>query len=321
MFSQEKTPVLIVSHRHLVYKELLESVSDRFEITSMDRRDPIPFESHPAEILLCWKIQDDLLRRLPKLRWISALSAGVDHLLTYGDALKNIILTRAMGTMGNFLAEYAIQHSLNHLKNLQSVHAQQSENKWRFVKSELLSMQTVAVYGYGSLGSQVGAAFHALGASVIGVKREVSRQDQEQYSYCQRLYDYSSFSEVVPQADIHILLMPDTTETKNLFSKEVFIQMKDSSLLINLGRGSLIDDQALLESLDAGKPAFAVLDVFREEPLPEDHPFWNHYKVLVTPHCGGPSEEESMIDEFLQQLQLIESGHEPLRQVLPGSAY
>lgn len=316
MFSfNAKIPLLIVHHRHQRYRDVLVRLSDQFDVSSIDHRDEIPFDTHPASILLCWKFQRGLLDRLPNLKWISALSAGVDHILQFREKLEDVLVTRASGSMWNFLAEYCLQHSLNYLKNHQRVLSQQSQKNWRFVKSKLLSRQAVAIYGMGSLGSEIARVFKVLGATVLGVKRSLDDTGEEKLLYCDALFAAEDIREPARKASVHILIMPETAETRGMFNADLLSSFTRGSLLINIGRGSLIVEEDLIAALGSGILSHAVLDVFNNEPLPDDHPFWNHEGITVTPHCAGPSEEVSLIEEFLEQFSRINSGEKPLMQV------
>jgi len=313
IFENYPIPLLIVHHRHEQYQNVLNQLDSRFSVSSIDFRDPLPFSQHPAEILMCWKIQDNLIDALPNLKWIAALSAGVDHLLPYRQKLKSALITRAKGTMGQFLSEYALQHTLNHIRNLPTLLNQQINAQWRFVPGTLLSRITVGIYGAGSLGNEVACLFKTLGSRVLGLKRSVFPENPKQLAYYDGLYPPSELKEMASQSDVHIILLPDTASTKELFDHDSINSFKPGSLLINIGRGSLLSDDLILNALDVGIFKHAVLDVFTEEPLSGKHHFWSHPQITVTPHCAGPSEEDSLIREFIDQFESIISNKMPER--------
>lgn len=303
-----KTKLLIVHHRHEFYRDYLEKHSDLFEIDSFDFREPIPFSSHDAEILFCWKIQEGLLDKLPQLKWVAATSAGVEHILGALPQDSGVVVTRAKGTMGQFMGEYVIQHMLNHIRNMRTVYEQQHERLWRHVKSDLLSRYTLGILGYGSIGTEIARLAKSFGMTVLAARRSSDNMSDEQKQSCDELFFGDDWHDMMPRSDFLVITLPLTRLTRGMIGAEKLAAMKRSAVLINIARGSIVQEKALLDALKKDVIAGAVLDVFDEEPLPPNHPFWRMPNVTITPHCSGPSEEGPICDELLENYRLWKEG-------------
>lgn len=311
--ADKKTKLLIVHHRHQFYQEYIENRTDAFEITAIDYRDPIPFQTNDAEVMLCWHLPEGIISRLPELKWIAACSAGVDHILRETGDRKDIPVTRSKGTMGQFMAEYVLQHTLNHIRNYSVNLEQQSQQKWRFIKSDLLERKTLGILGFGSIGQHIGKVAQSLNIRVIAARRSpLSELDENN---CDQLFLGDSWPQMLPQLDVLVLLLPNTSENKKIIDYSVISQMKKEALLINIARGPILDVDGLVKALDEEIIAAAVLDVFDPEPLPPEDPIWSHPKITVTPHCSGPSEEASISDEFLENFKRWQKGETLFRLV------
>lgn len=192
-----KTELLIVHHRHQFYKDYIEERTDDFRITAIDYRDPIPFDTHKAEVMLCWHLPEGIIPRLPKLKWIAACSAGVDHILKDLNGRKDLPVTRSKGTMGQFMAEYVVQHTLNHIRNYSRNIEQQRERKWRFIKSDLLERKTLGILGFGSIGQHIGKVAQSLGIRVLAARRSpLSALDENS---CDQLFLGENWREMLPR--------------------------------------------------------------------------------------------------------------------------
>ena len=293
-----KIKLLIVHFRHGRYRDYLERAEPRLEITSFDFRDPIPFESHDAEILIGWKFQEGLLERLPRLRWISAASAGVDNIIKALPAETDVVVTKALATMGEFMADYVLTFVFAHLRRLKIITLQQRKKRWRYVLPELAVRSTLGIVGLGNIGSRIAARAKAVGLTVLAAKREPIPEPP-----CDRLHPRESWREMLPLCDFLVLAVPHTRLTERMIGAAELSAMKPTAVLINISRGVIVDEAALLEALTAGTIGGAVLDVFDEEPLPPEHPFWEMENVVVTPHCAGTSEEGPICDEFLENFE------------------
>lgn len=233
------------------------------------------------------------------LRWVHTMAAGGGaQIKAAGLApadLARILVTTSAGPHGDPLAEFAVFGVLAGAKGLPKLQADQAAKHWptRWFMRHLRDM-TVCVVGLGSIGQCVARRFAALGARVIGVKREVT--DVEGVA---KVYGPEDVVEAVASADAVVNTAPGTDATHHMIGREAFEAMKPGTIVANVGRGTVIDEQALIGALRDGTVAFAALDVFEREPLSKDSPLWEMSNVLVSPHTAALDEEE---DELIARL-------------------
>lgn len=251
-----------------------------------------------AEILLTygWDIQEETLGRFPNLRWIQTLSAGVDMLPLDKLAENKVILTNVKGAHKIPMAEHVIWSMLMLLRQGVTFVSQQ-EKKVFSAKPKLDEMykKTVCVIGAGTIGCEIAKRCEAFGMNVVGVSRR-----GEQDSAFSRIVSVENMAELLKQSDIVVVVLPLTSETRNFVNADFINKMKDGAVLVNAARGPVVDERALLNALQSKKIKAAALDVFVQEPLPEDSPFWELENVFITPHIGGRTNQiaERMWDVF-----------------------
>lgn len=307
----EKTKLLIAHHRHERYREYLKNREPGLDIDSFDIRELIPFETHDAEILIGWKLTKELFERLPRLRWISAAAAGVDMILEGIPASRRseVVVTKAIATMPDFMAEYVLTFVLYYMRHLHEIEKQRRQRTWRYVMSDLASRHALGVIGYGPIGARIAELAKSIGMTVYAAKRTPSI-----CPHCDRLFTGNSWREMLPLCDFVVIAAPLTPRTDRMIGARELVSMKGNAVLINISRGQIVDEAALIDALRSETIGGAVLDVFREEPLPETHPFWEMDNVVITPHCAGPSEEVAICEEFLENYRRWQKG-EPLERV------
>jgi phosphoglycerate dehydrogenase-like enzyme len=218
------------------------------------------------------------------LKWLQLASAGVDHILKCSVLPQNVLLTNASGCYGLAISEYMIATVLSLFLNLPRYKENQQKHLWHdegTVKSIFGS--TALIVGLGNIGGEFAKRFKSLGGNTIGVRRT----DTHKPDYLDELYLIDQLDELLPRADVVALSLPETPQTHKLFSKEKLALMKPGSILINVGRGTAIDTDALCDALNSGHLGGAALDVTDPEPLPPDHPLWSAKNVLITPHVSG----------------------------------
>jgi len=206
------------------------------------------------------------------------------------------------------IAEFVLRSVLDEFQGAEQWRRQQGEFTWRIHDRREVSGTTWLIVGLGHIGSAVAARARALGARVIGCRRTPSPNDPTDTTVTP-----DRLGEVVGAADVVVLSAPASASTRGLVDADFLASMKPGSMLVNVGRGSLVDEVALLEALDRGTPVAAALDVFATEPLPPDHPFWTHPRVRVTPHnaAGGSGRFGRQADLFEANLARWHAG-EPL---------
>jgi phosphoglycerate dehydrogenase-like enzyme len=210
------------------------------------------------------------------------------------------------------IAEFVMRSVLDEFQDAAQWRDQATKRLWRIHDWREVSGSTWVIVGLGGIGSDVARRAQAFGAHVIGCRRHPASTDPTE-----RTVTPDHLDQVVGLADVLVLAAPATPETANLVNSDFLAQMKGGSLLVNVARGTLVDDEALIESLDSGHLSGAILDVFRTEPLPADHPFWSHPKVRVTPHnaAGGVGRLARQADLFKENLDRYLGGRPLLNEV------
>lgn len=264
-------------------------IADRFEIADVkpDGK-PTPDQLARAEILLSAGGPAGMLAEMPRLKWVQAMMVGVDPWLARKDLAPSITLTAARGTHRVQMPENILGAIFHVSKKYHQIALAQKESKWARSMSVPLAGKTLGILGLGAVGQELARKAAALEMRVIGTKRTAGA-----VPHVERVYAPESIDEVLSQSDFVVLLMPATPATINSITAQRLAAMKKSAWLINFARGSLIVDADLIAAVKAGTIAGAVLDVFRQEPLPSEHPFWQTPNIYVLPHIGGGHPERN----------------------------
>jgi phosphoglycerate dehydrogenase-like enzyme len=225
---------------------------------------------------------DQVLGKATQLKWIQALGTGVDNIADRPSLGRDVVITNIHGIHGPAMSEAAIAAMLALARDVPRVVRNQDRRAWERWPARLVDGATVGIFGVGAIAEVLAPKCKALGMNVVGItsaKRAMPEFD--------RMYGRDELLTAVGELDYLVLLTPYSPQTHNLIGDSVFAAMKRSSYLINLARGGVVDEAALLRALQDGQIAGAALDVFAQEPLPADHPFWALKNVIVTPHLGG----------------------------------
>lgn len=250
------------------------------------------------------------------VRWVQATSAGIgDFVERFQLQSLDAVLTTASGVHARPLAEFVVWAMLAFVKRYPVARAQQRAHVWQRFSADELAGKTLAIVGLGSIGREIARVAGSLGVHVVGTKRDTRTSDPVSLNV-ERVYPPHQLEEMVSQADFVCLAAPNTPETTGMIDQDVIGAMKRSSVLINVGRGSLVDEAALIEALREEHLAGAALDVAAKEPLAPDHPFWSMDSVIVFPHSASTSrrENERITSLFLDNLERYLSGR-PLLNV------
>ena len=274
-----------------------------------------------ADIIFGWNYFSNpgMLRRAfphaKKLRWIQTAGVGIERLLFPELVESDVILTNGAGIYEHTMAEYALTLMLLFAKDVVRTIDDQRAHRWEFrgPKNDTLHGRTLVVVGAGGIGHAIGRQGRAFGMRSIGVAR-TGRDGGADFDTIRPLAD---LPEILPSADYLVLVVPSTPETNGVIGEEAFKTMKRSAHLINLGRGELVDEAALLQALRSGEIAGAALDVFWQEPLPDGHPLWDMPNVIISPHIAGDiaTTPEKFLDLFLENLARWQAG-QPLLNVV-----
>jgi D-2-hydroxyacid dehydrogenase (NADP+) len=246
-----------------------------------------------AEVLvaLAHEVSDDLVRAMPKLRYICSLTAGVDHLNDLPSLAKDVKITSGRGIHGPQMAELAFLYMIALSRDFRPMQANQQAHRWQRWSQKLLFGKTAVLVGIGPIAEDMASRCKAFGMQIVGVSD--ARQEAAGFD---RILSRARLLEAAGMADFLILLVPLSDRTRHMIDDTVLAAMKRTGILINLARGPVIDEKALVRHLQDGSIAGAGLDVFEEEPLPGSSPLWDMPNVIVTPRVGG------MSDVFAQQI-------------------
>lgn len=339
----DRIPVLVTTEFSDELLDSFRAVSDRIELIYNPAREveDVPDDIWArAEVLYTTSVVPDP-EDAPKLRWIQLHTAGVDHLGEQSIAqVDGITVTSASGIHATTMAEYAFMmmlalgHRLLTALRLQgtSEWANSSKREW-LVPLELRG-STLGVVGYGSIGREIARLANAFGMDVLAIKRNVLEPaDDAGYTlpgtgdpggaYFSRLYPPEALCTMVRDCDFVVVVTPLTEATRMMFSVDAFESMKSTAYLINIGRGGVVDEDALRHALQNGTIAGAAMDVFEAEPLPEDSPLWKLPNLIITPHISGisPNYNEKAAGLFVENLTRYVARRELLNVVDSSQGY
>lgn len=254
-----------------------------------------------------------------KLQWIHATSAGVDALMFPALVDSEVVVTNARGIFDRTIAEYVLCTLLMFAKDFPGSLRYQREHRWQHRDSERLEGQRVLVVGAGSIGRQIARLASAVGLLVHGVARSGRRDDPDFIS----VHPQSELLAQLALADYVVIAAPLTPQTEGLFDREAFAAMRDSARLINIGRGPIVRTDDLIAALEAGSIAGAALDVFEEEPVPEQHPLWDMPNVIMTAHMAGDfiGWRRALTDQFLENFDRWHRGEGLFNRVNKSLGY
>jgi len=258
-------------------------------------------------------------RYAPRLRWVQTTSSGVGQLVRrLGIAPGELMVTTARGVHARPLTEFVFMVLLMAVKEADRLAYLQRDRRWERFCGDELTGKTLAIVGPGEIGREIARTARAFGMRPVALARD-ARPERATALGVDRLYAREDLQEMLSLADAVVVCAPHTPETEDLFDRAAFAAMRPGVVFINIGRGPLVDEDALLEALRDGTIRFAGLDVFREEPLPTSSPLWDAPNVLVNPHSAGTSVHENgrIVEIFIHNLRCFLSGrHDEMRNVL-----
>ncbi len=277
---------------------------------------PSAAQLQEAEAMLTWGPPAGTLAQMPKLRWAQALTAGVEHWLARSDLPPGLMLTCARGTHRVQMPENILGALFHITKPYAAIVGDNAASTWTRRVSSTLAGQTLGILGLGAIGQELARKAAALEMRVIGTRRATGA-----LAHVERVYAPEETDEVLAQSDFVVLLLPATPETENIINAARLARMKKTAWLLNFGRGALIDDAALVAAAKSGTIAGAILDVFRQEPLPKEDPFWGTENILVLPHIGGlhPARDSMVAALLVENLRRFLDGA-PLKEVVDRKA-
>jgi phosphoglycerate dehydrogenase-like enzyme len=299
--------VLIADHDFSVYTQLLRNAAPDIEVLSSGDSAELSRMAADAPV---WLGQPDLMANLLRQghtpQWLQSTWAGITPLLADG-LNRDYRLTRAVGIFGQVMAEFVLTYMLVHEREVLARLVSQVERKWDNRLAHGLAGRKALIVGTGDIGATVAKFLLPFGIELYGIAS--TTRSQAPFVEVGALSD---LGRMVGEMDFVINLLPDLPSTQDLYNAALFAQFKPSALFINIGRGTAVVDADLVEALKEGHLAGAVIDVCRQEPLPQRHPFWTAWGLLLTGHSSGPTSAPMMTQLFIENLQAFAAG-QPLR--------
>lgn len=274
-----------------VQRQYYEGLKARFpdlQIDLAERHDRVDPYIGRTEILITFApmLRDEIIGKAKNLRWVQALGTGVDNLIDLPSLGSEVIVTNIRGIHGTSMSEAAIMAMLALTRDFPRIIRHQDRHEWQRWPARIMEGKTIGILGIGSIGEALAQKCKALGMKVIGItssNRGVGNFD--------RIYNRAELALAVREVDYLIVLTPYSDETRNIVHAGILAAMKPSAYLVNLARGGIVHEGDLIEALENNTIAGAALDVFNQEPLPKDHPFWSMSNVIVMPHAAGFNDE------------------------------
>lgn len=293
--------LIVVQHKFELWEapawfdEKLHQDFPELKVVRFSSRDGREEEFDDTDILFAWSLKPEQFLRAKKLRWIHCPAAAVNPLMFPELVNSNVILTNGREVHGAVVAEQviamicALARNFPKAMRLQAQHVWGQEKMWRETPCPRnLGGATLGLVGVGAIGRRVAKYAVALGMRIIATRDDPRKEKPESV---EKVYAANELPKLLAESDYVVLSAPVLASTQKLMHKETLAAMKPDAYLINVGRGALVDEQALADAIRNKKIAGAALDVFDKEPLPADSPLWDLENVLITPHTGGISEK------------------------------
>ncbi len=268
------------------YKKELAQMFPDVSIHTVAREEEIRRHVDKMEVIVThYHIPDEVLKQAKNLQWIQSMSSGVNYFLNRPSLGKEVIITSTRGIHGPQMSEMAFLLMLALNRRFDQVIRNQEQRIWERWPGRLLYQKKVGIFGIGVIGEDIARKCKVFGMTVFGidiVKRKIDSVDF--------FFGPEELPRVAAEVDYLILVAPSTPETQKIVGSKILSSMKPTAFLINIARGELVDEEALIQALETGKIAGAALDTPPIEPLPQDHPLWGTKNVIITPHVGGMSD-------------------------------
>jgi phosphoglycerate dehydrogenase-like enzyme len=290
------TKVLILFHDAEQYYEHLAPRFPKVEFHAVHHASDAEHLVPEVDVIIALghHVPKAMIAAASKLKWIQALTTGTDSLTAPGVLPPHVLLTSTRGVHGPQMSELAFMNMIALQRNFRQMQRNQAEAKWEQWNQPILESKIIVIVGLGILAEHLAERCKLFGMTTIGVSG-----GRASAPHFDEVHPRSALAKLAPRADFLVLLAPYSPETHHLINREVIAAMKPSAFLINLARGGVLDEAALIEHLQAGKIAGAALDVFSKQPLPPDNPLWTMPSVIITPNVGGRS------DQFVRQTMSI----------------
>ena len=295
MTEQKVNNLLILSHNAHKYARLIADAGlPNLKITPAIKVDEADVMASQQNILLAPPdLAYEILPAMTNLEWIQSTWAGVNKLLEEG-CRKDYLLTGVKGVFGPIMSEYVFCYILMHARKALQCHDLQKERKWEMPMPSLLRGRKIGIMGVGSIGVAIAQTAKHFDMVTYGYSKSATAKAE-----IDRMFKPEEILDFVDGLDYLVTILPQTPNTNKLIDRTVLKAMKSDAVLINVGRGNVLDERALIEALNSKEIAGAVLDVFQEEPLPQSHPLWNTTGVIITSHKSALTYPEGIAPIFI----------------------
>ena len=292
----------------------IKEVSGQIELMWLDSEGEI-LEAMPDVHVVFGELTRDMFTRGERLRWVQVTGAGVDARLFREFVESDVVLTSAKGTVGVHLAEHAMALLLGLTRGIATAVRKPSWDQRMPIRNKVwdLADLTMGIVGLGGTGRHLADLARCFGMRIIAVDPE----EVEVPGSVEACWKMDRFHDLLEQSDVVAICAPLAPETEGMFDRDAFARMRSHALLINVTRGKIVDEQALMEALNKGLIGGAGLDVTPQEPLPHDHPLWQMENVIITPHAAGgsPNRDDRIVALFCENLRRI-LNDKPLKSVI-----
>lgn len=302
--------ILIAAQNASEYPALLQNrISDLHSITIASSKQEASEKYNNHSVLLARPdYVTSILDTNPPIEWIQSTWAGVTPYTEH--KFQDYKLTGVKDVFGEQMSEYVIGYILQHELRMQERADQQQHKIWEVIGSGRLHGKTMGIMGTGSIGKDLARLSAKLGVDVIGYNSSGKTADE-----FTEIYTPQTFKEFLRRCDYVVSILPDLSTTTNLMNADAFVEMKETALFINVGRGNVVDEAALCNALESNSIAGAVLDVFKTEPLPESSRLWTTKNLIITPHVAAMSYPKDIVEVFIRNLERYLAGEPMLYQV------
>ncbi len=272
---------------------------------------PEDHDREKVEYALTWKHPRGLFKNYPNLKVIASMGAGVNHIISDPGLPKNVKITKIIDPqLKSDMSAFVLSLVMNHIRNLGYYKEQEVQQNWQPLYYRRIEDVKIGIMGLGALGTAVGKKLEKVGFNVYGWARTSKDVDN-----ITTFAGEEELNEFLENSEILVCLLPLTPQTQTILNQDLFKKLPKKAYIINVARGEHLEENDLLEMIDSGHLSGAALDVFNEEPLPEEHPFWKHQKVRITPHIATITKPELVVSQIIENYERM-MDEEPLKNVV-----
>lgn len=282
------------------WQEAITAIDSNIDIYTPEQT----FKDEAIDMILSWKAPHGSFSNYPNLKVIGSMGAGVDHIFEDPSLPKDATITRIVDkNLKGDMQEFVLALALNYCKDLTAYSYLQQNHNWKPIPYKRVEDVTIGIMGLGVLGKSVAEKLHQVGFKLTGwANSKKNIEGLKSYAGNEELNDFLSTAELL------VCLLPLTPETESILDKNLFEKLPQEAYLINVARGGHLVEKDLLPAIESGNLSGAALDVFNEEPLPEDHPFWGNKKILITPHTASKSDPSSTANQIVENYNRLQEG-------------